>query len=449
MSLIKKLLSFLGIKGSKDNKIFKPGFGASNRSDENKETSKGRSILFVSLILFSGAVILCTYSLSLGVDRFLSVISIATMIAFSSAIVGAFIGFIFGIPRTPASKDPDNIAANTNLEEISDWITKIIVGVSLVQLNQISGGIIELGHTLSKALGDTPTSFVFAISTLIFYFVGGFFLGYLWSRIYLPKILRASLEEGRLRQELSETKTELIETKSKQDLQAEIRFDVDKIMTQSDPKNIQDMDPEIFSKESLQKLIDNIINNFNAKETTTLFGQIIASLYKAGYYEVMNHLADTYKNKIDINYINWTDIALANLNLYNTKPEIIYKERMREAVANVRKNKVIADYGVPYAIELYFDAIDLKVAEFDNNIPLAEQAKADIKKIWVEIKTKPDVTAYETLNYLNLNEGKTVWTDYNKTIRDQFPDEYNDILNRSERYKIAHPEITQFSGAKS
>jgi len=447
MSLIKKLLSFLGIKEIKDDKKIKPGYGSSNRSDENKETSKGKSILFVSLILFSGAVILCTYSLSLGVDRFLSVISIATMIAFSSAIVGAFIGFIFGIPRTPASKDPDNIAANTNLEEISDWITKIIVGVSLVQLNQISGGIIELGHTLSKALGDTPTSFVFAISTLIFYFVGGFFLGYLWSRIYLPKILRASLEEGRLRQELSETKTELIETKSKQDLQADIRLEVDKIMQQSDPKNFQEFDTEIFSQDNLQKLIDNIIISFNKKESSTLFGQIIASLYKVGYYDVMNHLADMYKNKLEINYINWTDIALANLNLYNTKSDLIYKERMREAVSNVKK--AIGDYGVPYAIELYFGVIDLKVSEIEKDNQLAEQAKAGISKTWNEIKKKPEVTAYETLNYLNLNEGKTVWTDYNKTIREMFPDDYKEIYNRSEKYKSAHPEITQNIGAKS
>ena len=369
------------------------------------------------------------------------------MIAFSSAIVGAFIGFIFGIPRTPASKDPENIAANTNLEEISDWITKIIVGVSLVQLSQIGDGIVDLGHTLEKALGDHPTSFVFSISTMIFYFVGGFFLGYLWSRIYLPKILRASLEEGRLRLELSETKTELEETKSKQDLQAEIRAEVDDLVMQSDPKNFKDIDPETFSDQRLRELIDRIINNFNNKEISSLFGQIIATLYKIGYYEVMNHLADGYKNKISINYINWTDIALANLNLYNTKPDITYKERMREAVENARK--VIPDYGVPYAIELYFSVMDLKLAKLNNDNQLAEQAKSGVQKIWEEIKKKPEVTAYETLNYLGLNEGKTTWTDYNKTIRELFPDQYKEIANRSEKYKLAHPEIDQFSGAKS
>lgn len=444
MSIFKKFFGFLGKGKNSDNQSFNPGSGKFN---EQNDESKGKSILFVSIILFSGAVILCLYSFSLGVDNFLSVISISTMIAFSSAIVGAFIGFIFGIPRTPASKDPDNIAANTNLEEISDWITKIIVGVSLVQLNQIGSGIIELGHTLAGGLGNHPTSFVFSISTMIFYFVGGFFLGYLWSRIYLPKILRASLEEGRLRLELSETKTKLEETKSKQELQNDIRNDVDKIMLQSDPKYTKEINPDLFNEDKLQKLIDSIINNFNSKEASNLFGQIIATLYKIGYYIEMNHLADEYKNKIDIYYLNWTDIALANLNLYNTNPDITYKDRMREAVSNVRK--FISDYGVAYAIELYFYVIDLKLAERNNDNIMSEQAKTGIKNIWSEIKKKPDVTAYETLNYLSLNDGKNVWTEYNETIRNLYPDDYKDIEKRSDNYKKDHPEITQFSGAKS
>ena len=437
------LKSLFGFKGDNEKKINDPGFGKNIMPEDGKDGNKGKSILFVSIILFSGALILCMYSFSLGVDQFLSVISISTMIAFSSAIVGAFIGFIFGIPRTPASKDPENIAANTNLEEISDWITKIIVGVSLVQLNQIGGGIVELGHTLAKGLGDHPTSFVFAISTMIFYFVGGFFLGYLWSRIYLPKILRASLEEGRLRRELSETKTKLIETKSKQDLQAELKNEVYKI---SDPQTKAD-DTEIFNQEKLQKLIDNIIESFNNKEASNLFGQIIATLYKNAYYAIINHLADDYKSKIDIHYLNWTDIALANLNLYNSNPDLTYKNRMREAVNNVRKD--IPDYGVTYAIELYFNVIDLNMADRNNDKQLAEQAKMGIKTIWSDIKKQPEVTAYETLNYLGLNEGKNVWTGYNKIIREIYPDEYDEIVSRSEKYKKEHPELAQYSSTKS
>jgi len=38
---------------------------------------------------------------------------------------------------------------------------------------------------------------------------------------------------------------------------------------------------------------------------------------------------------------------------------------------------------------------------------------------------------------------------YNKTIRELYPDDYKEIYNRSEKYKSAHPEITQNIGAKS
>lgn len=125
------------------------------------EEGKGKSIFFITLILVIGVVIILIYSIAHGTDKFLSILSISAIIALTSAIVGAFIGFIFGIPRTPAAKDSENIGANTNLEEISDWITKIIVGVSLVQLNQLSDGIYKIGNTLSQGMGGQPSSFVF------------------------------------------------------------------------------------------------------------------------------------------------------------------------------------------------------------------------------------------------------------------------------------------------
>jgi hypothetical protein len=39
--------------------------------------------------------------------------------------------------------------------------------------------------------------------------------------------------------------------------------------------------------------------------------------------------------------------------------------------------------------------------------------------------------------------------DYNKTRREFYPDDYKEIVDRIEKYKQAHPEISQFRGAKS
>lgn len=408
------------------------------------EEGKGKSILFITSILVTGVIIICFYALARGAENFLSILSLSAIIALTSAIVGAFIGFIFGIPRTPAIKDSENIGANTNLEEISDWITKIIVGVSLVQLNQLSGGIVEIGNTLSRGMGNHPSSFVFSVSTMIFYFVGGFFLGYLWSRIYLPKILLTSMEEG-YRRKIKEKEDELMETQTllnDQNTKTNIRKEVEALLLQSDPKNYKDFKSENFSSDKLQALVDSIIKNFEKRDTDILFGQIIIALYNIRDYKLINELADQYKNDIDISYGTWTDIALANMNLYNTNRNKEYYKRMNEAIASTRKS--LSDYGVTYAIELYFELIDLTYANSVNDEKLKSRVEDNIHSILDDLKKKADVAAFEAINYMNKNEGIPKWMDYNKMLRENFKEDYLEIENKSKKYQESNPDQTKY-----
>jgi hypothetical protein len=441
MSLYLRVKKFLGEEKSMTNK--------EATQYEKQEEGKGKSIFYITFLLAMGVLIICLYSIALGTEKFLSVLSISAIIALTSTIVGAFIGFIFGIPRTPAARDSENIAANTNLEEISDWITKIIVGVSLVQLNQISGGIVAMGNTLAHGMGNHPSSFVFSVSTMIFYFVGGFFLGYLWSRIYLPKILLTSMEEG-YRRKMKEKENELIETKTllkDQNIQTDIRKEVESILLQSDPKNYKDFKSENFSKSNLQPLIDNIINNFEKKDAESLFGQIIIALYNVRDYNLINELADQYRKDILINYGTWTDIALANMNLYNSERNRVYYDRMREAIENARKT--ISDYGVTYAIELYFELIDLTYAISANDDNLKAKVEDNIRLILSNLKSKADVAAFEAINYMNKNEGIPKWMDYNRMLRESFSAEYKDIENKSLKYQESNPNIAKYYGKEN
>ncbi|MDZ7626608.1 MAG: hypothetical protein U5J96_19430 [Ignavibacteriaceae bacterium] len=441
MSLYLRVKKILGVEKSMTNK--------EATQYEKQEENKGKSIFYITFMLGMGVLIICLYSIALGSEKFLSVLSISAIIALTSTIVGAFIGFIFGIPRTPAAKDSENIAANTNLEEISDWITKIIVGVSLVQLNQLSGGIVELGNTLAHGMGNHPSSFVFSVSTMIFYFVGGFFLGYLWSRIYLPKILLTSMEEG-YRRKMKEKENELIETKTllkDQNIQTDIRKEIESILLQSDPKNYKDFKSENFSKSNLQALIDNIIKNFEKKDAESLFGQIIIALYNVRDYNLINELADQYRKDILINYGTWTDIALANMNLYNSDRNRGFYDRMREAIENARKT--ISDYGVTYAIELYFELIDLMYAISANDDNLKVKVEDNIRLILSNLKSKADVAAFEAINYMNKNEGIPKWMDYNRMLRESFSEEYKEIENKSMKYQESNPNIAKYYGKES
>jgi hypothetical protein len=88
------------------------------------------------------------------------------------------------------------IRANTNLEQISDWLTKILVGVSLTQIPAIgdAAGVliseVAAGMTPSLAVGEDPPPEARSIAGgIIVYFLAiGFLMGFIVTRTSLPKI---------------------------------------------------------------------------------------------------------------------------------------------------------------------------------------------------------------------------------------------------------------------
>jgi|GEM_PF-1971598 len=134
------------------------------------------------------------------------VFGLSITLSLAAAFCGGFLGFLFGIPRSLQKKSSENGSAttngtnlnersygnNTNLEEISDWLTKIIVGVSLTQLPSIERRFHVL--TLKVSQGFIPhlkesLAYPYAGALLVFFALCGFFAVYLWSRIYLFEIL--------------------------------------------------------------------------------------------------------------------------------------------------------------------------------------------------------------------------------------------------------------------
>ena len=147
------------------------------------------------------------------------------------ALVGMLLGFLFGIPRfltrpgsvgaqslsnslppaggggQPLVQQPapsDNAGGNgqppvqqpaplgsinTNLEEISDWLTKIIVGVSLVELQKVQTMLQGSAGFIAQSLGG-PSQTSFAYGLMIYFSVSGFLGSYLLTRLYLQIAFR-------------------------------------------------------------------------------------------------------------------------------------------------------------------------------------------------------------------------------------------------------------------
>jgi hypothetical protein len=139
-------------------------------------------------ILSIGIILVYVSQLPSGVRW--SAFGTAVLIAGSSWFAGGFVGFLFGIPRTvqgtAPSKRVTRYLGNTNLEQVSDWLTKIIVGVGLVQIGHIVPALTKLAESMKAPLGGLPSSGAFGLGLVVTYALLGFFYFYFWSRELLP-----------------------------------------------------------------------------------------------------------------------------------------------------------------------------------------------------------------------------------------------------------------------
>jgi len=132
----------------------------------------------------------------------------------------AFIfGFLFGIPKVlqtvpqqpssssatsdtktaePSRRVPYQLRVNTNLEEISDWLTKILVGATVTQLVKIPARIKDAAWFMSDGLSDSA-GVTFSASILVYFSSIGFLSGYILTRTFLSRAFsRSDQPEGML-----------------------------------------------------------------------------------------------------------------------------------------------------------------------------------------------------------------------------------------------------------
>jgi hypothetical protein len=134
------------------------------------------------------AVLLYAFTVRFLSSDWMEIVAVGS-ITFGAAFgVAAIVGFLFGIPRQLQLDGADQIAAggllvNTNLEQISDWLTKIIVGVGLIEIGRLASGLDSIAE--SVPLGGRDSAHEFALALLIYSLADGFLVSYVWTRLEL------------------------------------------------------------------------------------------------------------------------------------------------------------------------------------------------------------------------------------------------------------------------
>lgn len=209
-----RLLAFL--------KIFGPG------------TDVRRTAVTILTFTVSGVLFVILFTSSAQASGRMRLIGIALLYAGAFFAVGALVGLLFGVPRSSQEKSSssgggnartagtqapnaakgndasDRFRDNTNLEEISDWLTKIIVGLGLANLAKIPDKLRGLARYFAGFCGTDDCESA-AMAIVIYFFICGFFLGYLMTRLYLTgafaRVHAVPIEKAPLTVEESDTGT--------------------------------------------------------------------------------------------------------------------------------------------------------------------------------------------------------------------------------------------------
>ena len=181
----------------------------------NPDPITDRSLGVLAWIMFIGLLVILAVSFyswqeEKSKNGFWPVLGLSAAIALVSLAVGGLLGFLFGIPLSqqagapPTPSPPANgngtngngvattraYSNNTNLEQISDWLTKIIVGVGLTQIPKLQREfhnlVLQVSSGLVKYMGNMEGfAMAYSGSMLLFYVITGFLFVYLWAKIYL------------------------------------------------------------------------------------------------------------------------------------------------------------------------------------------------------------------------------------------------------------------------
>ncbi|WP_035798894.1 hypothetical protein [Kitasatospora mediocidica] len=145
-----------------------------------------------------------------GGPHAVSALGAGLMISCATLVTGGAAGFLFGMPHALGGGSGPAVAAttatvpgapaspvsageqyspNTNLEQVSDWLTKILLGVGLTQLGSIWQHFHQLARALAPALGGRADSQPFAAALVLYFVLLGFLGGWLLTRLLLAGAL--------------------------------------------------------------------------------------------------------------------------------------------------------------------------------------------------------------------------------------------------------------------
>jgi len=165
------------------------------RAEKLERTTSQINRVLLAAIVAGGGISICYPAFALddvggGMVKNIGCAAYVLIWACAALIAGAALGFLFGIPRTVAASANDQspkpmLGVNSNLVRVSDWLTKLILALGLVQLGELRSHISLAGNFVARGISSAHPPTAFAVALLLYFSILGFFAGYLSTRLVL------------------------------------------------------------------------------------------------------------------------------------------------------------------------------------------------------------------------------------------------------------------------
>jgi hypothetical protein len=177
-----------------------PGLGTTDTSPSMRNVRA----LFIGALFAAGIVEIATAALShLDSKAAMGFLALNLIAGGAAGFSGGLLGFIFGVPKsltdgnaTAGGASDHTSQTNTNLEQISDWLTKILVGAGLTSLTSLPGFAAKVvDYLTSHGYHGLPGEGTLAVFLIIYFATAGFFWSYIETRTTLTELF-AGIDPG-------------------------------------------------------------------------------------------------------------------------------------------------------------------------------------------------------------------------------------------------------------
>jgi len=296
------------------------------------------------------------------------ILFIGIILGIASFVSFYFMGTLFGMPKRNNNKESD-YSLNNSLVEISDWLTKIIVGLGLVNLKEIPDYLISLGeYVRASSKYDSQLLNVYSIGIVIYFGFLGLYIGYNYMRLVLSNKYKYA-DDNLIRKELEIANEKILEVK--EEIQQKDRKI---IQTQSIVQEKEQLTKSLISKinepliasTDIEKIIKKLDNSNDTKKATASIQSDIDKMIDEAKLKLHKGLLI---NKEDPQKGQWKSNAINNERelkaTVNEETKGLYKINLQVLSTNPKENPLKNDEYILFALHDTFGNPPFKLVKVE------------------------------------------------------------------------------------